>query len=59
MVSKTSPFPKSEFKGIPLPNSGLDKEQKYPMRSNAHLKSTLMIRLRSSLNHTAVPRMGG
>lgn len=59
IVSKTSPFTGSDFKGIPLPNTVLDKGQKYPMRrSNAHLKSALMTGSKSSLNHMAVFHMG-
>lgn len=38
IVSKISPFPGSDFKGVPLPNSVLAKEQKYPEGSYTHLK---------------------
>lgn len=51
IVSKTSPFPGSDFKGVPLPNSVLAKEQKYPEGSYTHLKLTLMTGLRNLLNH--------
>ena len=58
LVSMTSPFPGSDFKGVFLPHSVLDKEQKYPTGNYAHLKLTLMIGLRNSLNPVAVFHIG-
>lgn len=58
LVSMTSPFPGSDFKAVPLTHSVLDKEQKYPTGNYAHLKLTLMIGLRNSLNPVAVFHIG-